>query len=425
MEEVEKARGRLDTAEEQLSRAEAALDVATKAARRAADRLAERTRLLGAARREWAARTGLWASEVHPLLRAAAVEAPTAAHFADLPRSAGVKTRRQQPSPSPFPGAAGADAPTAAATDARPSVEDTPALDDYEAVRARLLAEADNLVNHWQNALAGVDFRLASEREAAGEAQALVTALATRTEPDPPRLGWQSAAEHCLADLVDFAPHLGHAERAGIEAALESSGLLSARLVNGGGVELANGDLVAIVAGGVPSPLSSHLTVTLPDRLIGEVDEGLVAKLLESISCYTSSGATTAVGTDGTFRIGSLSGRHSKEQAEFIGVTARRAALDRARQEATERLEQARAVVSRSEADRADRQTSLDEAVQHRSELPTTNRILTALAEADAAAGADDGGRGREGSSGRAGGGGRAGGNRSARRTHSSGWRRR
>ena len=388
VEEVEKARGRLDTAEEQLSRAEAALDVATKAARRAADRLAERTRLLGAARREWAARTGLWASEVHPLLRAAVVDAPTAAHFADLPRTSGADAPTAV-LPSPFPRAADVGAPTVPATDARPSVEDTPALDDHEAVRARLLAEADNLVNHWRDAVAGIDFRLAGEREAADEAQALVTELAARTEPDPPRLGWQSAAEHCLADLVDFAPHLGHAERAGIEAALESSGLLSARLVNGGAVELANGDLVAIVAGGVPSPLSNHLTVTLPDRLVGDVDEGLVAKLLESISCDTSSGATTAVGTDGTFRIGSLSGRHSKEQAEFIGVTARRGALDRARQEAAERLEQARAVVSRSEAERADHQASLDEAVQHRSELPATNRILTALAEADAAADTD------------------------------------
>ena len=371
VEEVEKARGRLDTAEEQLSRAEAALDVATNAARRATDRLAERTGLLTAARREWAARTRLWAAEVHPILRAAGVDAPTAARLAGRPRAAGV------------------DAPTAPASDARDSVEDAPALDDYEAVRARLLVEADNLVNRRQNTLAGIDFQLAGEREAAEEAQGLVAELAARTEPDPPRLGWQSAADHCFADLVDFAPHLGHAERAGIEAALESSGLLSARLVNGGAVELAGGDLVAIVAGGVPSPLSNHLTVTLPDRLIGEVDEGLVAKLLGSISYDTSSGATTAVGTDGTFRIGSLRGRHSKEQAEFIGVTARRAALDRARQEAAERLEQARAVVSRSEAERAEHRASLDEAVRHRSGLPATNGILTALAKTDAAADAD------------------------------------
>ena len=139
----------------------------------------------------------------------------------------------------------------------------------------------------------------------------------------------------------------------------------------------------------MPSPLSNHLTVTLPDRLIGEVDEGLVAKLLASISYDTSSGATTAVGTDGTFRIGSLRGRHSKEQAEFIGLTARRGALNRARQEAAERLEEARAVLSRSEAERAEHRASLDEVVHHRSELPITNGILTALAKADAAAGAD------------------------------------
>ena len=383
VDEVGNARLQLDAAGQRLDRAEAAHDLAGDAAERAAERLGERTRQLGAARLDWAERTRLWAAEVHPLLRAAAVDAPAVATIATL-----------------FP-AAGFDALTTAVLAARPqtsdrdvaeiraaadpTAEDGEAADDNEVVRGHLLSEADDLVGHWRDAVAAVDFRLAEERAAVDEAQAHVDKLAVQTEPDPPRLGWQVAADHCLADLVDFAPHLGPAERAGIEAALEASGLLSARPVGSGAVELATGELVAIVAGGVRRPLSDHLTVTVPERVVGEADEGLVAKLLESISCDTSSDAAAAVGTDGTFRVGSLRGRHAKERAEFIGVTARRAALDRARQEAAETLASARAAVAAGEAERARHSDSLENAQRQRSALPVTGQILTALAEAAAA----------------------------------------
>ena len=355
VDEVEAARANLDDAEERLRQAESVLEIATKAAEHAAGRLAEQRRHLGVARREWIDQVRLWASGIHPLLRAADVDAPTTAAFVAVIHS-----------------------------------ENDPAGNGgHQAVRDRLLSEAEDLVGHWQRDVAAADLRLADEQASADEAQAVVDELDSRTEPEPPRLDWQLAADHCLADLVDFAPHLDNAERAGIEAALQSSGLLAARIVNGGVVELASGELVAIIAGGVPSPLSDCLTVTVPDRLIGEVDEGLVAKLLESISWDTSSDAATAVGVDGAFRVGSLRGRYSKERAEFIGVTARRAALERARSEAAERLEQALAVVARCEAERAGHVASLDEARLYRSELPSTARIVKALAAVDAATDSD------------------------------------
>ena len=49
---------------------------------------------------------------------------------------------------------------------------------------------------------------------------------------------------------------------------------------------------------------------------------------------------------DGSFRIGALQGRHHKAVAEHIGVTARRAALDRARAEAQRQLETAAAALA-------------------------------------------------------------------------------
>lgn len=356
VDEVETARTALDSAEQQLTLAESELQTAADRARAAQDRLDEQTGRLAAARRAWAEQVRLWASEALPLMRAAGVEAPTTAALA-----------------------AGSD-------------QEARASGDPEAVRSGLVFEADDLVGCCREAVAVIDLQLAGERAAVEEAQALVDELAARTEPDPPRLDWQLAvADHCLADLIDFAPRLDEAERADIEAALQASGLLSARLAADGALELSSGELVAVVAGGVPRPLSDCLTVTVPDRLVAEVDEGLVAKLLESISCDIRGDAATAVAADGAFRVGSLRGRHSKDRAEFIGVTARRAALDRARREAGESLEQARAVVARSEAERAERKASLEEAQRCKSELPVTDAIVTALADFDAATAAFDG----------------------------------
>lgn len=355
IDEVETARTALDAAEQHLTRAESELQTAVSRARAAQDRLDEQTGRLAAARRAWAEQVRLWASEALPLMRAAGVEAPTTAALA------------------------------------AESGQEAQASGDPEAVRSGLVFEVDDLVGGCREAVALIDLQLTGERAAVEEAQALVDELAARTEPDPPRLDWQLAADHCLADLIDFAPRLDEPERAGIEAALQASGLLSARLAADGALELSSGELVAVVAGGVPRPLSDCLTVTVPDRLVAEVDEGLVAKLLESISCDIRSDAATAVAADGAFRVGSLRGRHSKERAEFIGVTARRAALDRARREAGETLERARAVVARSEAERADRKASLEEAQRRRSELPATDAIVTALADFDAATAAFDG----------------------------------
>ena len=355
IDEVETARTALDSAEQQLTRAESELQTAVDRARAAQDRLDEQTGRLAAARRAWVEQVRLWASEALPLMRAAGVEAPTTAALA-----------------------AGSD-------------QEAQASGEPEAVRSGLVFEADDLVGGCREAVALIDLQLVGERAAAQEAQALVDELAARTEPDPPRLDWQLAADHCLADLIDFAPRLDEAERAGIEAALQASGLLSARLAADGALELSSGELVAVVAGGVPRPLSDCLTVTVPDRLIGEVDEGLVAKLLESISCDIGGDAATAVAADGAFRVGSLRGRHSKERAEFIGVTARRAALDRARREAGETLERAEAVVARGEAERASLKASLEEAQRCKSELPVTDHIVTALADFDAATAAFDG----------------------------------
>ena len=345
--EVEHARRLLDEAVERQRLAEVGLESADIAARNAAERLAERTRALAAARQQWVEQVRLWASQVSPLLQADGVEAPAA--------------------------------------DALAAAEDAAVTVAHEDLRAELMAAAGALVTARSNAVAAVRHRLGDERVAAAEAQAAVDELAARTEPDPPRFTWQAGADHCLADLIDFSPHLDGTRRAGLEAALEASGLLAARLVESVGAELASGELVAIAAEGVSSPLSDLLTVTVSDRLIGVVNVGLVGKLLDSISADPSTGAATAAGTDGSFRVGALEGRHRKERAEFIGATARREALARDRRAAAEALERALAVAAATEAELGDLGDLLDGARRVQSELPGTSGISSAAGAVDAA----------------------------------------
>ena len=372
VEKVDTALASLESAEQQYSLAESARQMAADASEAASQRLAEQHQRLGDARREWTVHTRQWAVAIHPLLNAAGINAPTITAFASFDADDRESTAADRQS------------------DRLGTTGTGPLAGSREAERAVLLAEAEALVGHWRDAVAAVDQRLLVERAALEEAQARLDQLAARSEPEPPRLEWQTAADHCLADLIDFAPHLDDRERASLEAALYASGLLSASLGDDSTVELANGELVALAAVGVSRPLSEHLTVTVPDRLIGEVDQGLVAKLLESISCDLSSNAPTAVALNGTFRVGSLCGHHTKRQAEFIGVTARRAALDRARQEASDHLAQARAAVSASEAAKAGRQASLAQARRHLSNVPHTSEIVSASAQVDAATAASD-----------------------------------
>ena len=362
IEQVEEALDAERAAEEGLRQAEWAHNHAIGATTRATERLAESNRLVSAARSEWIDQVRRWASLALGLFQAAGIKAPTTAAQARAAASTGDG------------GSVHDDADTGVS-------HTTP--DDPEDLRTSLLSEASDLVEHWQGFLGSLKSRLAGEREAEREALQVVEDLSGRTEPDPPRLEWQSGAEHCLADLIDFAAHLDESQRAGLEAGLQASGLLSAR-PSDGTLELAGGELVVVVAGGVPNPLSEHLVVTVPQGLASEVEEGSILKLLDSISSDLSAGAATSVSLEGAFKVGSLRGRHTKERAEHIGATARRAALHKARAEAAQRLELASGVVERSLEERAECQASLETAKNQTSLLPATEAIIKALSDVGA-----------------------------------------
>ena len=350
VEQVEEALRSEQAAARALEQATATRGRAARAADQAAERLTESNRRLTAARTEWRQQAREWASNAVRLLESAGIHGPH----------------------------------TAAATKVEPAATDAPTTDS-DRLRERLLAEAETLVDHWRGIVAAVEARLEHEQRAEHKAQSLVDELERRTEPEIPRMAWQHESDWCLADLIDFAPGLQEPQRAGLEAAMESSGL-SARPADGA-FELANGELVAVATQGVADPVSEILTVTVPQRLAGQIDTGSVQKLLESISYNPSSDAATLATVDGEFRVGSLRGRHRKERAEHIGATARRAALERARAEARHHRDSAAETVRRSRTELEHRLSARREARLQRDRLPATTAILSAQAQvaADAA----------------------------------------
>ena len=369
IDEVDRVLAVLDAAENALSLAGSRYKDASDAAERCSGRLAERHQHLATARRQWHDDTRLWLSEAGPALRSAGLDTPAPAAVAAAEPDGGE------------PAKDGSQAKDMAADAASGGVG---------TVRIELLSACDELIGHWRESAGAVEFRLSGERAAAGEAQALVDALADRTEPEPPRLGWQTEVDYCLADLIDFKAHLSEAERSGLEAALESSGLLSARLLEEGTLKLAGGELVAAAARPVASPLSAFLDVTIPDRLDNRVDTDSVAQLLQSISSDPLSDATTVAATDGSFRIGALHGRHHKDRPEFVGATARRETLERERQEASALLDSALAIVRDGEAELVRHRSSLEQAQELQEHVPSDSAILEAAADVKAAAHAAD-----------------------------------
>ncbi len=166
-------------------------------------------------------------------------------------------------------------------------------------------------------------------------AQQELTRLQAMTEPEVPCLNWQHRSGSSFADLVDFKEHLSAAQRAAIEAALEASGLISATL-SAEGAMLANGELIATSGDLADKPLSTLLKVTLPEN--STIEQSSVLSLLESINTDWNTTHSATITDTGKFKLGVLTGQHSKTQAEYVGISARREKLEALRREAKEQL---------------------------------------------------------------------------------------
>ena len=418
--EVEQALAAEYEAFEQLLCREAALEQATDAVHRADKQRIELCRHLDTVTNDWKARIQRWACEIYPMMS-------SSSHS-----MAGASGIRALADPDSFQQVSHKTEHTTS------HATGYTATTSHESLYTHLREEVNAFVEYWRNLTADIAQRLKVERESVREAQKLVDELNKRNEPDPPRLAWQTErrrysseqeqhsseqeryskqtydASYCLADLIDFADDVDGMTRAGIEAALEASGLLAAQLVytvdsdsetptadsrskppadsdskptdapTDGAVKLTDGQLLVVSSDGVSNPLSKYIVATVPDRLHGKVDKKLVDKLLNSISCDLSSEAHTAIACDGEFKIGNLRGRYHKSRAEFVGSTARRAALQRSQEEAGERLRQACVALENCQLEYENYKRSMSEAQRHETRLPSLRAIVEASADVKA-----------------------------------------
>lgn len=187
--------------------------------------------------------------------------------------------------------------------------------------------------------------------------------------------------------LVDFQSHLAPPERAGIEAALEACGLLDAWLAPHG---------ILIAADGKPL-LDSHwirrpalATTTLAGALCpavpdgSSIDAGLIAALLSSVAYGPSDvmSAETWIASDGRYRLGTLVGAWRKDEAVYIGHTARTQARKRRLDEIASLLDEldriAADIERRFAALQADRERSRQELDTAPSDLTLREAVLAA-----------------------------------------------
>ena len=259
-------------------------------------------------------------------------------------------------------------------------------LADVVSAYEHLRSTADSFVGHWNRGIATVDVEITQHRSAVDDAKARMAELAEMAQPESPQVAWQVAGDHCLADLVDFAEHLDAPAHAGLEAALEASGMLAARVVGSSAMQLGTGDLVALGDRPAAQSLRTVLDISVPDHLKGSVMHSHVERLLDAISLVHDETASAVATIDGRFRVGTLAGRHEKATAEYVGASARRAALERLRADAKAHLEDMKAVLATAVAERDRLLIERTAAEEHRRNLPGLTAIDStrlALAAAD------------------------------------------
>lgn len=191
--------------------------------------------------------------------------------------------------------------------------------------------------------------------------------------------------------LVRFRAGFDTATEAGIEAALEAAGLLDAWLSPGGD----RPDPAVLDAFLVPEPRPAG-TRTLADVLEPEeqpdVPRERVEAFLATIGLETL-GGLTAVGTDGTYRVGPILGAFTKVAPQFIGATAR-AARRRERVAVIEsqlrELDDEKKSIEGTTGRLEERRAALAQAVV---ELPSSGTVLSEVRAVTQAAGALRGAR--------------------------------
>jgi uncharacterized protein (TIGR02680 family) len=201
-----------------------------------------------------------------------------------------------------------------------------------------------------------------------------------------------------LWQLVDFAPTVAEADRAGIEAALQSAGLLDGWIGPRG--QLDGHDLFVDPYALAPVNHSGNGARSLADVLVpvrnAAVDPGVVRRLLEAIGLESelAFGGGAAITLDGSWRLGSLRGSWHKDEAVYIGAAGRAQAHEHRITELWTRAaecDSAIAHLNQRIAEVSQRRDAIDQDVRARPDHAGALAAAAALAAADADRNAADG----------------------------------
>lgn len=219
------------------------------------------------------------------------------------------------------------------------------------------------------------------EREAT-EAEKQRVAAARELGPEPPRTrasGREDRPGAPLYLLCELSPGLDEAGRAGLEAALEASGLLDAWVTPEGAVLSPDTfDTCLVPADREPSgPTLADVLVPAPGYGVGrEVVEGILRSI----------GLGLTVTTAGAFRLGPLRGAWSKPVAEHLGAGSREAARQRRLAELAARLEELDARLAALALQEAELDARLERLRREVESVPSSAALLQALHRVEAAA---------------------------------------
>ncbi|MBT2411545.1 TIGR02680 family protein [Streptomyces sp. ISL-12] len=189
--------------------------------------------------------------------------------------------------------------------------------------------------------------------------------------------------------LVDFDDDLTDRQRAGLEAALEASGLLDA-LVTAEDTPVTAGHSEGYLRAGAPvsgPSLADLLRPEAPDTGDAIPTAARITAVLRSVAVTGDlDSGIPQIGPDGRYAAGALVGAHTKEHAEYVGATARArrraariAACETLLAELSAQLDEVARAQARTDA-------ALDAYAAARAALPRTTGITQALRGLDRAA---------------------------------------
>ncbi|MUL41926.1 TIGR02680 family protein [Streptomonospora sp. PA3] len=220
---------------------------------------------------------------------------------------------------------------------------------------------------------------------------------------EPERPAWATAARDDAAGApfylaVDFASDLTQSQRAGLEAALEASGLLSGWIAADGSLTDGITRDLLLAPGRPVKGRSLREALTPADPLPQGITPGAVSALLDSIALLPPPGeeepeprhrrdspppAATAVSLDGRWRLGAAAGAHSKSGAEYIGKEARAETSDRHLANIDRRIAIAEALLAEAEERRGDIERLHAALVETDRSLPDPCAVLAAWSALD------------------------------------------